>query len=129
MPSMKRIARFLTVASYLVCVNALSQAKQEKPVETNVCDIANNPVQFEGKLVQVRSQIWPDAVAMNGYWLNGSTTFLGEEAENLPFYTCCFIRLNGLWGHTFSALSLGKLSGTIRPSIHFTIGDPVGAPR
>ncbi len=48
MPIMKRIARFLTVASHLVCVNALSQAKQEKPVETNVCDIANNPVQFKG---------------------------------------------------------------------------------
>jgi hypothetical protein len=66
MPSMKRIARFLTIASWLICVNALSQTNQEKPVETNACDIANNPVQFKGKLVQVRAQIWPDTVTANG---------------------------------------------------------------
>jgi hypothetical protein len=33
--SMKGIVRFLTVASWLICVNALSQTNQEKPVETN----------------------------------------------------------------------------------------------
>jgi hypothetical protein len=53
MPSMKGITKFLTVASWLICVSALSQTKQEKAVETNAWDIANNPMQFEGKLVQV----------------------------------------------------------------------------
>ena len=112
MPSMKRIARFLTVASYLVCVNALSQAKQEKPVETNACDIANNPVQFKGKLVQVRTQIWPDTVTMNGYWLNGSTTFpAGEEARTCRFIPASFIRPNGLYGHTYFGTFTGRVVG------------------
>lgn len=51
MPSMKGITKFLTVASWLISVNALPQTNQEKPVETNAFDIANNPVQFKGKLV------------------------------------------------------------------------------
>ena len=35
MPSMKGITKFLTAASWLICVNALSQTKREKAVETN----------------------------------------------------------------------------------------------
>jgi hypothetical protein len=111
MPSMKGITKFLTVASWLICVSALSQTKHEKAVETKACDIANNPVQFKGKLVQVRAQIWPDAVTMNGYWLNGSTTFLGEEARTCPFIPVSFIRPNGLYGHTYFGTFTGRVVG------------------
>jgi hypothetical protein len=116
MPSMKGIARFLTVASWLICVNALSQTNQEKPVETNSCDIANNPVQFRGKLVQVRAQIWPDTVASNGtmpdgYWLYGSTKFLGEESGTCRFLPAHFVRPNGLYGHTYFATFIGRVVG------------------
>jgi hypothetical protein len=114
MPSMKRIARFLTVASWLICVNALSQTNQEKPVETNACDIANNPVQFKGKLVQVRAQIWPDTVTANGamldgYWLYGSTKFLREESGTCRFLPAHFVRPNGLYGHTYFASFTGRV--------------------
>src|SRR5438067_13591286 len=85
MPGMKGMAKLFIAASWLLCVNALSQTNQEKAVEANACDIANNPVQFKGKLVRVRAQIWPDAVTMNRYWLNGSITFLGEEARTCRF--------------------------------------------
>jgi hypothetical protein len=116
MPSMKRIARFLTVASWLLCVNALSQTIQEKPVETNACDIANNPVQFKGKLVQVRAQIWPDTATTNGamldgYWLYGSTKFLREESGTCRFLPAHFVRPNGLYGHTYFATFTGRVVG------------------
>jgi hypothetical protein len=116
MPSMKRIARFLTVASWLICVNALSQTNQEKPVETNACDIANNPVQFKGKLVQVRAQIWPVTVTLNGtmldeYVLNGSTKFVGGEARSCRFLSANFLRPNGLYGHTYFGTFTGRVVG------------------
>src|SRR5260370_31021668 len=116
MPSMKRIARFLTVASWLICVNALSQTNHEKPVETNACDIANNPIQFKGKLVQVRGQIWPDTVTANGtmpdgHWLYGSTKFLREESGTCRFLPAHFVRPNGLYGHTYFATFIGRVVG------------------
>jgi hypothetical protein len=116
MPSMKRIAKFLTIASWLICVNALSQTNQEKPVETNACDIANNPVQFKGKLVQVRAQIWPDTVTVNGamldvYWLYGSTKFLREESGTCRFLPAHFVKPNGLCGHTYFATFTGRVVG------------------
>jgi hypothetical protein len=82
---MKGIARFLTVASWLICVNALSQTNQEKPVETNACDVANNP-------------------------------------EPAAFYLRTSSDLTACPGIHTSPLSLGELSGTIRPSTHFTLG-------
>jgi hypothetical protein len=114
MPSMKGIARFLTVTTWLICVNALSQTNPEKPLETNACDIANNPVQFKGKLVQVRAQIWPDAITSNGtmpdgYRLYGSTKFLGEESGTCRFLPAHFVRPNGLYGHTYSATFTGRV--------------------
>jgi hypothetical protein len=113
---MKRIARFLTVASWLICVDALSQTNQEKPVETNACDIANNPVQFKGKLVQVRAQIWPVTFALNGtmldeYVLNGSTKFVGGEARSCRFLSANFHRPNGLYGHTYFGTFTGRVVG------------------
>ncbi len=116
MPSMRSITKFLTVASWLICVNALSQINQEKPVETNACDIANNPVQFKGKLVQVRAQIWPIRVTLkgtrlDGYSLYGSTKFLGEEARTCHFLPAYFIRPNGLYGHTYFATFTGRVVG------------------
>jgi hypothetical protein len=114
MPSMKGVARFLTVASWLICVNALSQTNQEKPVETNPCDIASNPVQFKGKLVQVRGQIWPDTITANwtmldGYWLYGSRKLLGEASGTCRFLPAHFVRPNGLYGHTYFATFIGRV--------------------
>ncbi len=71
--------------------------------------LANNPVQFIGKLVQVRAQIRPDAVTVNGYWLNGSTTFLGGEASTCRFIPASFIRPNGLYGHTYFGTFTGRV--------------------
>ena len=114
MPSMKRIARFLSVASWLICVNALSQTNQEKPVETNACDVANNPVQFKGKLVQVRAQVWPITLTLNGtrldeYVLNGSTKFVEEEARTCRFLFANFLRPNGLYGLTYFSTFTGRV--------------------
>jgi hypothetical protein len=119
MPSMKRIARFLTVASWLICVNALSQINHEKPVETNACDIANNPIRFKGKLVQVRAQIWPDTVTTNGtmsegHWLYGFTKFRREEFGTCRFLPAQFVRPNGLYGHTYFATFIGRVVGNNR---------------
>jgi hypothetical protein len=116
MPRMTGITKFLTVASWLVCVNARSQAKQEKPVETNACDVANNPAQFKGRLVQVRAQIWPDTVTLNGarldgYQLYGSTKFLGAESGTCHFLPANFIRPNGLYGFTYFATFTGRVVG------------------
>jgi hypothetical protein len=98
---MKGIAEFLTVASWLLCVNALSQT---------------NPVQFKGKLVQVRAQIWPDTVTANGamldgYWLYGSPKFLREESGTCRFLPAHFVRPNGLSGHTYFATFTGRVVG------------------
>jgi hypothetical protein len=116
MPNMKGITKSLIVASLLICVNALSQTNQEKPVETNACDIANNPAQFKGKLVQVRAQIWPVTVTLNGtmldeYSLYGSTKFLGEEARTCRFLPASFLRPNGLFGHTYFGTFTGRVVG------------------
>jgi hypothetical protein len=48
---------------------------------------------------------------MNGYWLNGSTTFLGEEARTCRFIPASFIRPNGLYGHTYFGTFTGRVVG------------------
>ena len=85
-------------------------------METNACDIANNPVQFKGKLVRVRAQIWPVTVTLNGtmldgYWLYGSTKSLGEETRTCRFLPANFIRPSGLYGHPYFGTFTGRVVG------------------
>ena len=60
--------RFAILIIGMAAVDALAQPA---PVtQTTVCDLVNNPLQFEGKLVQVRAQIWADTDDVRRFWMN-----------------------------------------------------------
>jgi len=51
----------------------------------SVCDIVNNPLQFKGKLVQVRAQVWPVSPGHYGqYWMNQSSAEFDKVCRFLP---------------------------------------------
>ena len=60
--------KFAILIIGMATIGALAQSP---PVtQTTVCDIVNNPLQFEGKLVRVRAEIWSDISNVRQFWMN-----------------------------------------------------------
>ena len=79
---MKAMCILLTV--WLTCVCATAQTEPESTVQATVCDLVNHPLQFKGKLIQVRAQIWSD---YRKFWLNDSwagSMQIGKVCRWLP---------------------------------------------
>ena len=53
-------------------------------MQATVCDIVNNPAQFEGKLVRVRAQVWSDIYDVSQFWMNEVTMRSGRVCQFLP---------------------------------------------
>ncbi|HEY6413026.1 MAG TPA: hypothetical protein VIX42_05035 [Edaphobacter sp.] len=58
-------------------------------MQATVCDIVNNPAQFEGKRVRVRAQIWSDSDSVRQFWMNEVTMRSGKVCQFLK------ARING----------------------------------
>ncbi len=55
----------------------------EPVVQATVCDIVNNPLQFEGKLVRVRAEAWSDTGHDHQSWMNEVTMRSGKVCQFL----------------------------------------------
>ena len=66
---MKYLAVSAVLSGCLICVSMYGQPTPAPVNRTTVCEIVRHPEQFEGKLVQVRAQIWSYE---KNYWLNES---------------------------------------------------------
>jgi hypothetical protein len=71
-------------------------------------------MQFEGKLVQVRAQIWPDVNNKDGNvmdrnWMFGYTYASRDKVHVCHFLPAKFTKPNDLWGQTYFATFFGKV--------------------
>jgi len=79
---MKAMSILLMV--WLTCVCAAAQTELVSTVQTTVCDLVDHPLQFKGKLIRVRAQIWSD---YSKFWLNESwagSMQIGKVCRWLP---------------------------------------------
>jgi hypothetical protein len=87
MLAMKRRAPSIALMIGLIGVGSFAQSFAEKAVQATVCDIVNNPLQFKGRLVQVRAQVWPDIHDYDQIWMNESPVSsmqVGKACRFLP---------------------------------------------
>jgi hypothetical protein len=71
-------------AILIIGMATIGAPAQSSPVtQTTVCDIVNNPLQFEGKLVQVRAHIWADTNDVCKFWMNEVTMRSGKVCHFL----------------------------------------------
>ncbi|HMH15567.1 MAG TPA: hypothetical protein VK578_20875 [Edaphobacter sp.] len=71
-------------AILIIGIATVGALAQSTPVtQTTVCDIVNNPLQFEGKLVQVRAHIWADTNDVRKFWMNEVTMRSGKVCRFL----------------------------------------------
>lgn len=79
---MKAMSIVLTVLVAGVC--AAAQKESESAIQASVCDLVNHPLEFRGKQIQVRAQIWSD---ISKFWLNESwagSPQIGRVCQWLP---------------------------------------------
>jgi hypothetical protein len=74
---MKFAAR-LTIILALLCVYASAQTAPDSVIQTTVCDLIKNPVQYKGRLVRVRAQMWPQPQQIGEVWMTDSPTTSGQ---------------------------------------------------
>jgi hypothetical protein len=78
--SWRKRAAILTIG--MASIGTLAQSI---PVtQATVCDIVSNPLQFEGKLVRVRAEVWSDIYDVSKFWMNEVTMRSGKVCQFLP---------------------------------------------
>ena len=78
------------VAILIIGMASVGVPAQSAPVmQATVCDIVNNPLQFEGKTVRVRAEIWSDMYDVSKFWMNEVTMRSGKVCQFLK------ARING----------------------------------
>src|ERR1700734_2245872 len=81
MPAMNWRKQCAILIIGMATIGALAQSA---PVmQTTVCDIVNNPFQFEGKLVRVRAEAWSDTYNDRQFWMNEVTMRSGKVCQFL----------------------------------------------
>lgn len=71
-------------AILIIGMSTIGGPAQSSPVtQTAVCDIVNNPLQFEGKLVQVRAEAWSDTDHDHQFWMNEVAMRSGKVCQFL----------------------------------------------
>ena len=81
MPTMNCHKQF---AILVIGIATIGAPAQSTPItQATVCDIVNNPLQFEGKLVQVRAQIRSDIYRDRQFWMNEVTMKSGNVCQFL----------------------------------------------
>jgi len=81
---MRLTPKNLLLVIWLICACAQAQTGLESSVQTTVCELVSHPLQFKGKLIRVRAQIWSDN---NKFWLNESAAGsmeIGKVCRWLP---------------------------------------------
>jgi hypothetical protein len=81
MPTMNCHKQFAILIIWMAAAGALAQSTSV--TQATVCDIVNNQLQFEGKLVQVRAQIRPDIYRDRQFWINEVTMKSGKICDFL----------------------------------------------
>jgi hypothetical protein len=118
MHNMRTKSTIMLLVVWLTCVAAAAQTEPETPLQTTVCDLVGHPLEFKGKLVRVRAQIWSLG---NKSWLNESW------AGSKQFWKACrwlpaeFAHPTGLFGSFAFATFTGRLvydSGRATGSVH-----------
>src|SRR5260370_9062770 len=82
--NMRMKAMSILLMVWLTCVCAAAQTELVSTVQTTVCDLVDHPLQFKGKLIRVRAQIWSD---YSKFWLNESwagSMQIGKVCRWLP---------------------------------------------
>ncbi len=81
MPAMNWRKQCVILIIGMATIGALAQSA---PVmQATVCDIVNNPLQFEGKLVRVRAEAWSDTYNDRQFWMNEVTMRSGKVCQFL----------------------------------------------
>src|SRR5215471_7159557 len=100
----KAMSVLLTV--WLACLCAIAQREPEITVQTTVCDLVDHPLQFNGKLIRVRAQIWSD---YNKFWLNESAAGSKQIGKVCRWLPAEFIRPTNLIGSSAFGTFTGRL--------------------
>lgn len=82
MPAMNWRKQCAILIIGMATIGALAQSAPVK--QATVCDIVNNPVQFEGKPVRVRAEVWSDMYDVHKFWMNEVTMRSGKVCHFLP---------------------------------------------
>jgi hypothetical protein len=72
----------LLVGMMSVC--AIAQPAPKCAMQVTICDIVNHPLQFKGKLVQVRAQVWSDIYHDHQFWMNEASVDFEKVCYFLP---------------------------------------------
>lgn len=118
---MKAMSILLTF--WLGCLCAIAQTKLESTVQATVCDLVDHPLQFKGKLMQVRAQIWSD---YSRFWLNESAAGSKQIGKVCRWLPAEFTYPTDLIGSSAFGTFTGRLvyepgSATRRARVRFVI--------
>ena len=101
---MTAISILLTV--WLASLCAIAQPESQSTVQTTVCDLVDHPLQFKGKLIRVRVQIWSD---YSRFWLNESAAGSKEIGKVCRWLPAEFTHPTNLIGSSAFGTFTGRL--------------------
>ncbi|HZI56014.1 MAG TPA: hypothetical protein VFF39_04535 [Verrucomicrobiae bacterium] len=95
----------IVLTVWITSVCATAQAV-ESPVQSTVCDLVNHPLEFKGKLILVRAQIWSD---YRKFWLNESWAGSMEMGKVCRWLPVEFMHSTNLAGSSAFGTFTGRL--------------------
>ena len=113
-----RIKACILLTFWITSVFASTQAGVESSVQPTVCDLVKHPLQYKGKLIRVRAQVWSD---YSNFWLNDSWAVSMQIGKACPWLPAKFTYPANLIGSSAFGTFTGRLiyesghpKGTIR---------------
>ena len=103
---------------WLASLGVIAQTGPESTVQTTVCDLVDHPLQFKGKLIRVRAQIWSD---YSKFWLNESAASSKQIGKACRWLPAEFVHPTNLIGSSAFGTFTGRLvyePGSTKRRVH-----------